>query len=287
MYYKIGSLAKRFGITPQALRFYEQHGLLVPERAQDGTARRYQARNLKWLYSIRRYHELGFSLDETLALFSCETPEALGRMVTEKQAQTERALEALTRRLKVLRHQETDLALISRLLCRCEISVMPQLWLIIDQTGQDLDLSPSLQNEVQRWMHHLPWVYAASVVESSALLDPDQTGIRKSGFCVEASVAADIGLSPGAHAVSLGGGPAIHTVACLRHSGGNSTSGTLLDHALVFAKKHGLTINADTVGRCLAKTREIHCQEDLRPQSVYYEYWLPIEQGTASNPSFF
>lgn len=275
MYYKIGSLAKRFGITPQALRFYEQHGLLVPERQQDGTARRYQARNLKWLYSIRRYHELGFSLDETLALFSCETPEALGRMVAEKQAETERELESLTRRLKALQRQEADLALISRLLYRCERSVMPQLWLLVDQTGQHIDFSQSLQREVQDWMRCLPWVYAASVVESSALFDPEQIGTRKSGFCVEASVASKIGLSPGAHAVSLGGGPAIHTVTVLCQQ--NDVPRALFQHALSFAEEQGLTICGDIVGRCLAKTGESHCREDLCPQSVYYEYWLPIE----------
>ena len=48
MYYKIGTLAKRFGVTPQALRFYERHGLLLPARESEGGDRRYECGTMKW-----------------------------------------------------------------------------------------------------------------------------------------------------------------------------------------------------------------------------------------------
>ena len=121
MYYKIGTLAKRFGITPQALRFYEKQGLLLPARAGEGGDRRYQSRNLKWLYSIRRYHDLGYSLEETLELFSCQSPEELDTMAVQKEAETRRELELMERRLAAIRRQREDLARIGRLLHGCEV----------------------------------------------------------------------------------------------------------------------------------------------------------------------
>lgn len=275
MYHKIGVLAKRFGITPQALRFYEQHGLLVPDRPEEGGARRYHTRNFKWLYSIRRYHDLGFRMEETLSLFACETPQALSAMVGAKEAETLSEIRALERRLSALGRQREDLARIARLLHRCEVADMPRLWLLIDQDGQRVDPSPALQEEVRAWMRLLPWVYAASVLDRSALLRPESVGARKSGFLVEADTAEEIGLSPGVRAVCLEGGRAIHTVTTLDRP--NATTGNLLGHVLDYAQERGLTIRADAVGRCLAKTGELQCQEDLCPRSVYYEYWLPIE----------
>lgn len=77
MYYKIGTLAKRFGITTQAIRFYEKQGLLFSRFEEDSNTRRYHTRNIKWLSSIRRYHEMGFGMKEIQQLFLCEKPEEL------------------------------------------------------------------------------------------------------------------------------------------------------------------------------------------------------------------
>ena len=113
------------------------------------------------------------------------------------------------------------------------------------------------------------------MLDRSALLRPESVGARKSGFLVEADTAEEIGLSPGVRAVCLEGGRAIHTVTTLDRP--NATTGNLLGHVLDYAQERGLTVRADAVGRCLAKTGELQCQEDLCPRSVYYEYWLPIE----------
>lgn len=79
MYHKIGTLAKRFGITPQALRFYEGNGLLAPDHPPESGERRYQASRFKNLYSIRRYHDLGYSQEER--------PRKSGFCIEEKMAQ--------------------------------------------------------------------------------------------------------------------------------------------------------------------------------------------------------
>ena len=96
MYYKIGTLAKRFGITTQALRFYEAQGFLAPDREHLSTTRRYHARNLKWLTSIRRYHDLGFGVEEIQQLFFCDEPEQLKRRMEKKEIEVLAEVAALT-----------------------------------------------------------------------------------------------------------------------------------------------------------------------------------------------
>lgn len=272
MYHKIGALAKRFGVTPQALRFYEKQGLLLPDREGKGRDRRYQSRNLKWLYSIRRYHELGYSLEETLELFSCGSVEALDAIAERKEAETRRELALLERRAAALGRQREDLERIGQLFHRCEVVEMPRLWLLVDQEGQDVNMDPALQEEVQEWMRFLPWVYAASVIDGERLTAGE---VRRSGFCVEQTAAEEMGLRPGAHTTVLESVRAIHTVTALDRP--DATPTYLLGHALAYGEEQGLKPRS-AVGRCLAKTGEDRCREDLCPQSVYYEYWLPVQE---------
>lgn len=64
--FKIGDLSKEFGVTLRTLRFYEDRGLLSPERR--GTTRLYSRRDRKRLRLILLAKTLGFSLTEAKQL---------------------------------------------------------------------------------------------------------------------------------------------------------------------------------------------------------------------------
>lgn len=89
----IGELAREFGITTRAIRFYEDEGLLTPERR--GQARVYHARDRVRLKLILRGKRLGFSLSESRELIDMYNPatdnraqlEALQARIAERRAQ--------------------------------------------------------------------------------------------------------------------------------------------------------------------------------------------------------
>ncbi|WOJ89824.1 MerR family transcriptional regulator [Methylocapsa polymorpha] len=58
----IREMARDFGVSIRALRFYEDRGLLHPRR--EGTARRYSARDRLYLKMILKGKQLGFTLSE-------------------------------------------------------------------------------------------------------------------------------------------------------------------------------------------------------------------------------
>jgi DNA-binding transcriptional MerR regulator len=60
--YAIGDLAREFDITPRAIRFYEDQGLLAPRR--DGQRRIYSPRDRARLRLTLRGKRLGLSLSE-------------------------------------------------------------------------------------------------------------------------------------------------------------------------------------------------------------------------------
>ncbi|MFT4995411.1 MAG: DNA-binding transcriptional MerR regulator [Paraglaciecola sp.] len=65
--YSIGELAKTLEITPRSIRFYEEQGLLCPQR--NGQNRIYHNKDKVRLMLILRGKRLGFSLAETKTLF--------------------------------------------------------------------------------------------------------------------------------------------------------------------------------------------------------------------------
>ncbi|MGB3620652.1 MerR family DNA-binding transcriptional regulator [Ketobacter sp. MCCC 1A13808] len=72
--YSISELSKEFDITTRAIRFYEDQGLLSPER--DGQKRIYSARDRVLLKLILRGKRLGFTLSESRTLFEMYDPDS-------------------------------------------------------------------------------------------------------------------------------------------------------------------------------------------------------------------
>jgi len=87
--YSIGDLADEFAISPRAIRFYEDQGLLAPARI--GANRVYAARDRIRLRLILRGKRLGFSLSdirEMLDLYDTDRTEVQQlRMAVEKSGQ--------------------------------------------------------------------------------------------------------------------------------------------------------------------------------------------------------
>lgn len=89
--FSIGELAKSFDITSRSIRFYEEQGLLCPERS--GQTRIYRKKDKVRLKLILRGKRLGFSLAETKTLFNLYDShqnseaqlEAMLRMTDEKR----------------------------------------------------------------------------------------------------------------------------------------------------------------------------------------------------------
>ena len=113
--FTIGELAAAFALSPRAIRFYEDQGLLAPERA--GTQRVYSKRDRARLQLILRGKRLGFSLAdirEFLDLYDADgTKRQQMAMTLERTrariADLEQQLEDITITLAELRDMEGDI----------------------------------------------------------------------------------------------------------------------------------------------------------------------------------
>lgn len=102
--YTITELAREFDITPRAIRFYEDQGIISPRReGAGGRTRVYSARERTRLKLTLRGKRLGLSLSEIKSLVDMyESPK-------DSVAQLNRFLDILTRHRQVLEQQREDI----------------------------------------------------------------------------------------------------------------------------------------------------------------------------------
>ena len=99
--FSIGDLAREFDVTPRAIRFYEDQGLLAPRR--DGQRRIYTPRDRTRLKLTLRGKRLGLTLSEIRELIDMYEP---GR---DERPQLERFLAVLEAHKASLLQQQADL----------------------------------------------------------------------------------------------------------------------------------------------------------------------------------
>ena len=121
----IRDLATEFGVTTRTIRFYEEKGLLNPDR--EGQRRRFSAADRTKLRLILRGRRLGFSLDESAEIIlmygspgnNKKQLEALAEKIGEKRQallERRRELNAMLREMDqaekkcrdALQHLETN-----------------------------------------------------------------------------------------------------------------------------------------------------------------------------------
>ena len=99
--FAIADLAREFGISPRAIRFYESKGLLNPERV--GSTRVFRRRDRARLILILRGKRLGFSLrdiSDYLSLYDADRTQ---------HAQVNLLVEMVDQRMAMLEQQLADL----------------------------------------------------------------------------------------------------------------------------------------------------------------------------------
>ena len=92
-HYSISDLSQEFDITTRTLRFYEEKGLLSPER--QGQSRIYSAADRARLKLILRGKRLGLTLEESSGIIAMYDP----------QTNNKKQLQTLIHKIREKRHQ--------------------------------------------------------------------------------------------------------------------------------------------------------------------------------------
>jgi len=93
--FTIGELSREFGVTLRALRFYENKGLISPQR--DGLSRLYSEGDRNRLALILKGKKLGFTLGEIRQMIAAEEGKADSQALTMSREKCLEQIELLKR----------------------------------------------------------------------------------------------------------------------------------------------------------------------------------------------
>lgn len=88
----IGTLSKAFGLSDEALRFYEKKGLLHPVRENGNGYRVFELADIQRISNIQRLKSQGFTLEEIQRVYSGSGRQELEALYREKIAEMERKI---------------------------------------------------------------------------------------------------------------------------------------------------------------------------------------------------
>lgn len=81
---KIGEITKLFGISPDTLRFYEEKGLIHPDRDEKTKYRDYSIWSILGLSDCLKYKGLGFALNDIKYIFEGQSHDSYNGLVNNR-----------------------------------------------------------------------------------------------------------------------------------------------------------------------------------------------------------
>jgi DNA-binding transcriptional MerR regulator len=103
--FQIGEVAERAGLSPRTVRYYEEVGLIVPEKRTDGGFRLYTAQHAARLGTIKEMKLLGFTVQQTCELLDARDALRAGPHDTASRERVATFASAATTRCDELRSQ--------------------------------------------------------------------------------------------------------------------------------------------------------------------------------------
>lgn len=153
--YKIGEVAKLLGLTTQALRFYEQEGVIAPRKSENGT-RYYTFEEVHKLLSFKKYRMAEFTVQDIVQHLKADTLLTLSGQLDDKCEELIERSEELLRRAQALRqfrHEVDEAARNLDVLSEC---MRPQLYLQTMALNELEELLPREKREISAYIEALP-----------------------------------------------------------------------------------------------------------------------------------
>lgn len=161
MKYRIGEMAEFFGLTKEAIRYYERKGIVTSTRDWQTGYRYYERDEITTLKQIRTYESLGFSLDEAQAMVVETTFSEMEKRLDQKLLELKKKEEAIARMRQELERQQTSAQAFQA--GQIELRILPETYFwrrVPDEasarTEAERERIARERSEEKRWVEAMP-----------------------------------------------------------------------------------------------------------------------------------
>ena len=168
---KIGELSRLLELPVTTIRFYENEGILSPERGENGKYRNYSSTDILNLLECIRYRNMGFSVKDTAASLHQEPIAFLEQLYKQEIETQQRNMLRQERILDCLRSQKRRIDTIpynvgNYWVDRLSALIVLDVAVCTDVGYGDILCKPCI---LSKWAQHFPFVMGIDVTETSKL----------------------------------------------------------------------------------------------------------------------
>ena len=265
--YKVGELARTYGIHPQTLRYFDQKGLIQPSRNIDTGQRYYSNFDMQRITLRMQYRNLGCSVQETNRIFQgcdlAEMDEVLGQCEV-RMAEERRLLEIKERGLRRLQER---LAKISTHQGRYFYEKRPAMWQHTHMINGALVKSDDAIEVRKLLLDTLPLCFYSFAFEPTPPAEDPNSYLWN--IAAEESDAALLGFDQVPTAQYVPQEHCVYTIFSIK--GEAPVSRQNLDDAMDFLARNHLAVNGTIYGTAIIELGGTD-SENTR----YFEVWIPV-----------
>lgn len=183
--YTTSEICEMYSMSASGLRFFEDKGLISPERDRSSRYRVFTLTECSRLFLCRILRQFGFSTDDSVQLVLRGTPDDYGRSLQERRQELEAEIKYKQDLLGELTRSQD---MLSRLAKKPPVHIL--------QCPTMLRLTCNKNEYFQQWYAALPFSAASLEIHRDSLLDPQADLSYTLGFIIESARASQYGLHP-------------------------------------------------------------------------------------------
>ena len=157
--YRIGEVAALLGISAQTLRYYEDEGLVRPEKRDGSAYRYYSGWDLILLSTYRHYRAFEFTLEDSNALLHAESTHAVLDTLRRQELALEEKIRAYQQMLSTIRAWREEACATQALIGQYRVERNVRTWLLPFQEQEQLCRDEHTKQQLARWYACIPYVY--------------------------------------------------------------------------------------------------------------------------------
>lgn len=265
MYRKIGEVAELLGITPSAIRKYEEKGILTSRRQEGNEYRQYDVHDIAKFIRTRMYKNMGFSLNEAVDLLN-ETRIEDYPLVIEKQK--EKVVQEILRQQRLLAIMNEWQREIAEVNAPIRMEYCPDVYFF--QYFKDMKLvSEAAQiQSASAALRHVPLSYPGFSLQREIVVGEEER-FGDVGAYVRAGDLKAFRIQDVSEAKHY---EARLCVACtVKTTREQGVRAQHLKRAIAYIREHNLEVTGDVMGKFILSDYEI---DDY---TYYSKIWIPID----------
>ena len=268
MRYKIGDVARILGISPDLIRYYEEKGVVAPQKDPCNNYRYYDTWDINFLIDCLWFKNFGFGIEQVAHIVSQNTYDALLDNLADRGNEILASIRYQELLLHRIRKYSESLTRLRGYLGNCDIRRSAEFVRYLNRYNTIYDNDSEMQLLSRQWLKYMPFSRRYFEVPEDGLLGEGDDYAW--GFSIGMQYVEEFGISVKPPVKHIPSKLCIHSA--FTSTGKDKFTARHLGFLTEYAEKNNLKVAGTAFGNLACSVVE---NGEI---TGFFEVWLPIEE---------